>query len=191
MLHVFENEISLWKRSGGAAHLRILERTMISSIRILVLLHLRIPCFGFASFDCFILFWLLHFGCFICFASFDCFILVLIASFWLLHFGFDCFNQNDCFILVASFWFCFILVLLHLRIPCFFCFIWELGNICHHKRHSKKHQQLFSKRNITRFYRKTGNHLFDKFNIWYHFSFIFLEKSQKRIKPLWMSCLKF
>jgi len=32
MLHVLENEISLWKRSGGAANLRILEGTMISSI---------------------------------------------------------------------------------------------------------------------------------------------------------------
>jgi len=30
MLHVLENEISLWKRSGGTAQLHILEGTMIS-----------------------------------------------------------------------------------------------------------------------------------------------------------------
>jgi len=35
MLHVLENEISLWKRSGGTAHFRILEGTMISYIWIL------------------------------------------------------------------------------------------------------------------------------------------------------------
>ena len=36
MLHVLENEISLWKRSGRITKLRIFERTMIISIWILV-----------------------------------------------------------------------------------------------------------------------------------------------------------
>ena len=49
MLHVLENEISLWKRSGDTAHLRILEGTMISSIRILaVFTHFHV---SFASFE--------------------------------------------------------------------------------------------------------------------------------------------
>jgi len=50
MLHVLENEISLWKRSGGTAHLRFLEGTMIiSSICMLaVLTHFHV---SFASFE--------------------------------------------------------------------------------------------------------------------------------------------
>ena len=49
MLHVLENEISLWKRSGGAANLRILEGTMISSIWILAeFTHFHV---SFASFE--------------------------------------------------------------------------------------------------------------------------------------------
>jgi len=49
MLRVLENEISLWKRSGGTAHLRILEGTMISSIWILaVFTHFHV---SFASFQ--------------------------------------------------------------------------------------------------------------------------------------------
>jgi len=49
MLHVLENEISLWKRSGGTAHLLFLDGTMISSIWILaVLTHFHD---SFASFE--------------------------------------------------------------------------------------------------------------------------------------------
>ena len=53
--------------------------------------------------------------------------------------------------------------------PCVFCFIWVFANICHQKRVSKKQQKLFSKRKITKFCRKVGYPLFNKFNIWYHF----------------------
>jgi len=87
----------------------------------------------------------------------------------------SCTSEREPWLALFEFWLCS-------HISMFLCFIWELGNICHQRKLSKKQEQLFSKKKISKFNSKIGNQLFNKFNIRFLFCFYFGPKSQKNEK---------